>query len=448
LQEAEQLISEFKDENKTTENQPPEPITRTVIYMPETAILVPPPISTFKDFDQLKSPFGRFSGKFAYEGDSKKETKGRGIILQAEFGAKKYYSHQAYSDYFKNLGKEINGDWFYLKNPPTQENLQSVLNQCFEKARASKRIEYYWLGLIFNEETGRANQFRLTWLLARAHIHSLGKYQLIRTFPYIDQERYARIPGLEDLDNKRVAIIGCGSLGSKIAANLAASGLRRFTLVDCDYYEPNNSVRHELGVESFGLNKEKALLIRLSSLNPSVMEGSKSFTFHVGGPNFFEPERHFISLIKESDLIIDTTAIHSVSHFINELAFDLKIPAVFATVTNGAWGGEIIRVVPGKTPCWLCWLEQYYKASPPSAPESTAKIFAPGCNQPTFTGTTYDMGMVANLATSMAVETLLGSKDFSKNYIQWSGKDKTGQPIYLTEILPTSHQKECCLCGS
>jgi molybdopterin/thiamine biosynthesis adenylyltransferase len=446
LAEAENLISKFKAGNAVLENQPPEPLTRAIQYIPNAAMLVPPPISTFKDFAKLNSLVGRFSAKFVHDGEFKRETRGRGVILEASFGAEKMRCSRQYSNYFGKNGAEIIGDWFYLQNPPTHENLQDVIKKCFQKIHGVKKAPFYWLGLIFCEETGVAGQTRTTWLIVRAN--AAGEFHLIRTFPYIENERYVRIPGLEGLEKKCVTIVGCGSLGSKIAVNLAASGVNRFHLVDCDYFEPNNSVRHELGVECFGLNKEHALLNRLSSLNPAVAENSSSVNFQVGATNTFDRELQFNKIVNESDLIIDTTAIHSVSRFFNELSFELRIPTLFATVTNGAWGGEIVRTIPGKTPCWLCWLDQYYDNKPPSAPDLTAEIFAPGCDQPTFTGTTYELGMVANLATSIAVDTLLGSKDFSKNYIRWSGKDRTGQPIYLTEILPTSHQKECLYCGS
>jgi molybdopterin/thiamine biosynthesis adenylyltransferase len=209
-------------------------------------------------------------------------------------------------------------------------------------------------------------------------------------------------------------------LGSKIAANLAASGVNRFRLVDYDYFEPNNSVRHELGVDYFGLNKENALLNRLCSLNPAVAGNSMSFNFQVGSINPFASEQQFCNLINDSDLIIDTTGIHPVSRFLNQLSFELRVPILIASVTNGAWSGEIVRIIPGRTPCWLCWLDQYSESKPPSAPELSGQTFAPGCDQPTFTGTTYDLGIVACLATSMAVETLLinnGNPDFTKNYI-------------------------------
>jgi len=444
LVEAEELIAKFKESGAEAGDQPPEPITRAIPYVQGAAVLVPPRISTFNDFEKLKLPTGKFTGKFVHEVDPKKGTQGRGIILEAYFGDKKLECARPFHNYLTG-GRQIHGDWFYLPTPPTQEGLQGTLKECLRQCKL-KKADFYWIALIFREEVKKADDLRLTWLVARAS--SDGKFHVLRTFPYLQQERYARIPGLEGLGEKRVALIGCGSLGSKIAANLAASGVSRFLLVDCDYFEPNNSVRHELGVECFGLNKEIALLNRLCSLNPAVADGSRFFTFQVASFNPFAAEQQFFEFFRDSDLVIDATAVHSVSHFLNERSFELRVPTLFVSVTNGAWGGEVVRVIPGKTPCWLCWQDEYYDIKPPSAPEAAAEIFAPGCDQPTFTGTTYELGMVANLATSMAVDTLLGGGDLSKNYIRWSGKDETGRPIYLTETLKTNHQKECHLCGS
>jgi hypothetical protein len=362
LVEAEELISKFKVGNATRENEPPEPLTRAIVYVPGAAILVPPPISTFTGFAELKPTTGKFRGKFLHGEKKKVQTSGRGIILEAEFGDEKRNCCHPFSDYFKNNGEEIRGDWFYLQDPPSQESLPEVLKQCFHRARAFKKGDFFWIALIFKEETGAGGQSRLTWLTARAN--DRGQFHTIRTFPYIQQERYVRIPGLEGLEEKRVVLVGCGSLGSKIAADLAASGLNRFRLVDDDYFEPNNSVRHELGVDSFGLNKEYALLHRLISLNPAVAENSKCFNFHVGGINPFANEQLFYDLVKDSDLVIDTTGVHSVSRFLNELSFEFRIRLLTAWVTNGAWSGEIVGVVPGKTPCYLCWLDQHYENAP------------------------------------------------------------------------------------
>jgi hypothetical protein len=171
LAEAEELISKFKESGAAVENEPPEPLTRAIRYFGNPAILVPPPLSTFADFTELKTPFGEFSGKFNFEGESKKETLGRGIILSATFGTTRFDCSLPFSEYFANRGKEIRGHWFYLHDPPTQETLQKVLNQCLEKSKSLKKTEYHWLALIFKEEAGAKGQFKLTWLIARAHVN-------------------------------------------------------------------------------------------------------------------------------------------------------------------------------------------------------------------------------------------------------------------------------------
>jgi hypothetical protein len=77
-------------------------------------------------------------------------------------------------------------------------------------------------------------------------------------------------------------------------------------------------------------------------------------------------------------------------------------------------------------------------------------VFAPGCDQPTFTGTTYETGMVANLAAWVAVETLLadkpGRQDYRGDYLRWTGRDSDGVPAPSTEVLQTIVAEDCPLC--
>jgi hypothetical protein len=65
------------------------------------------------------------------------------------------------------------------------------------------------------------------------------------------------------LPHKRIGIVGCGSLGSKIAAHLARGGVRDFVLVDDDILKPGNLVRHELDADGLGLHKADALGTRI-----------------------------------------------------------------------------------------------------------------------------------------------------------------------------------------
>lgn len=446
LKEAEELIAQFKDEGITSDGDahPPEPITRAILYAKDTAILVPPPISMFSDFRTLKRLSGKFFGKYAFAGNPKQESSGRGIILRASFGNDTLMCAEPFTGYLGNKGRDICGDWLYLPEAPTQENLQEVLAACLRQVKLVKKANEYWIALIFSEESGHATEKRRVWLVARGNGN--GGFDRIRTFPYIQQERSPRIPSLAGLEAKRITLVGCGSLGSKLVANLAASGVNCFRLVDYDYFEPYNSVRHELGVESFGLSKAKALLGRLYSLNPAVATNSEHFDFQVASVAPMVQEMQFYEMVQESDLVIDATAMPSVGDFINRLAFETRVPALFISITNGAWSGEIVRVIPGKTPCLKCWEEEYFEQKPPSAPAPTGETFAPGCDQPTFTGASYEVGVVADLAAAMAVETLLQRGEFgddSLNYIRWSGRDHSGKIVFRTEILPT-HFKEGC----
>ena len=66
----------------------------------------------------------------------------------------------------------------------------------------------------------------------------------------------ARLPNsYAALAGQSVAVVGCGSLGSKIATSLARSGVRRFLLVDDDILVPANLVRNDLGAEASRHNK-------------------------------------------------------------------------------------------------------------------------------------------------------------------------------------------------
>jgi hypothetical protein len=72
----------------------------------------------------------------------------------------------------------------------------------------------------------------------------------------------------EALAEKMVALVGCGSVGSKVAASLSRAGVGSFVLVDGDILYPGNIVRNDLDQRSIGLNKPDAVKARIQEINP------------------------------------------------------------------------------------------------------------------------------------------------------------------------------------
>ena len=63
----------------------------------------------------------------------------------------------------------------------------------------------------------------------------------------------------------RVHIIGCGSVGSTVAENLARSGVTKFTLWDFDVVEP-----HNLANQMFRISRMKPSFRRKAGLGNSL----------------------------------------------------------------------------------------------------------------------------------------------------------------------------------
>jgi molybdopterin/thiamine biosynthesis adenylyltransferase len=70
------------------------------------------------------------------------------------------------------------------------------------------------------------------------------------------------------MEQKRVIIFGCGSVGSLVALELARAGVRHFILADADIVEYHNICRHQCGIEDVGDFKVYALKRKILNINP------------------------------------------------------------------------------------------------------------------------------------------------------------------------------------
>ena len=72
-------------------------------------------------------------------------------------------------------------------------------------------------------------------------------------------------------DTARIHIIGCGSVGSTVAENLARCGITRMTLYDFDVVEEHNIVNQMFRQQDVGKPKVEALRDILQEINPEIV---------------------------------------------------------------------------------------------------------------------------------------------------------------------------------
>jgi hypothetical protein len=76
------------------------------------------------------------------------------------------------------------------------------------------------------------------------------------------------------LQVRKVAVIGCGSVGSEVAELLAKAGVGELSFVDNDYLTSANVGRHLLGISFLGWNKARGLATELQRRLPHLRVGA------------------------------------------------------------------------------------------------------------------------------------------------------------------------------
>lgn len=108
-------------------------------------------------------------------------------------------------------------------------------------------------------------------------------------------------PASRGLANKKVVVIGAGSLGGEVAVLLARSGVGSLYLVDYDTFEDVNIGRHTLGATALGKYKVEALADRICRDVPTSHVEFSTDLIQYGGKNHSQ-------VLESADLVIITTA--------------------------------------------------------------------------------------------------------------------------------------------
>lgn len=155
-------------------------------------------------------------------------------------------------------------------------------------------------------------------------------------------------PDYATLSEKKVGIIGCGSVGSKVAAMLARAGVAKFVLVDDDIFQPENLVRNELDWRVVGEHKVDGLSRHLGLIRSGVETDLRRQ--NLGGQEAGGTLHGTMKALSTCDLLIDATATPIAFNYAAALAVQNEKPVVWAEVFAGGIGGLVARSRPGLEP--------------------------------------------------------------------------------------------------
>jgi ThiF family len=329
--------------------------------------------------------------------------------------------------------QRVTGQYIFASRAPQQQDLASTsdtITWCYRtlgptyrkfipmdsrlRKAGPQRPVYQAAMVVFDDEAVDREKKRPTALLVLEEgrgqqttscARTLYAPQLVRD--YGDQER---IPGCTVLGTKRVAIVGCGALGSMIAASLARLGVMKFVLVDPDVLQIDNLVRHDANLWGVGLGKAHALAMHLTTI--SVRAEPSFWQERFGGitdsrvPSRFE---EVVNALAEADAIVVVTGDQATAATISDRFPDRLI--IHAWVGGGAFGGRIL-VERADAACFECF--RYSRNALRTLPDNKEDAIYPmGCGFPTFTGRPHDMQIVAQWTVKVVVANILAERHWT-----------------------------------
>jgi adenylyltransferase/sulfurtransferase len=211
-------------------------------------------------------------------------------------------------------------------------------------------------------------------------------------------DRYSRqtifpgigVEGQRRLMASHVTLCGCGALGTVLASSLARAGAGHLRVVDRDFLELHNLQRQVLFDENDvheGLPKAEAAARKLEAVNSSI---------HIEPVVTDIDHTNIIDLARDADLILDGTDNFETRYLINDAAVKLGKPWVYGGCIGSH--GQVMTIVPGRTPCLRCVIE----SSPPPG-------MAPTCETAGILGPI--VNIVASLQVTEALKILTGQLD-------------------------------------
>lgn len=209
-----------------------------------------------------------------------------------------------------------------------------------------------------------------------------------------------------NLEDKTVCIIGCGSIGSKVAFNIYREGIGKLILIDDEILESENIGRHLCGISDLYKNKVDAVKRKIMDHYPDAEITCMPATFT-------EAYNEHNEIIDKADLIISCTADIALERTLNNIFYtNTEFPPVIYTWTEPfGIASHAILIGYHSGGCYECCLNptdlHFYREVIKSDPETYMKNEA-GCQTSFMPYSGLDVEQAATLTTRLSLKWLLG----------------------------------------
>ena len=171
---------------------------------------------------------------------------------------------------------------------------------------------------------------------------------------YLKSERcdteylFRRIGVKNRLRDKKILIVGAGSLGSYIISELPKIGVKNITIIDPDDINMENIMRHSLGANYSNYSKVFSMKFDLELEYPEVEVNINKSKFNVDNMQEYN--------LSEYDLIIIATGGTDYMIKLNKAFKELKIdtPVLFTWIESRGIGVHALAVNYNRTGCFNC----------------------------------------------------------------------------------------------
>ncbi|NPA84404.1 MAG: ThiF family adenylyltransferase [Crenarchaeota archaeon] len=177
-----------------------------------------------------------------------------------------------------------------------------------------------------------------------------------------------------DVSDKTVLIGGIGTLGSRIARDLARFNFKKIVLVDFDYVGPENVGYQCYHSEEVGRPKVEALAERLNKYHPwTHLEGVYMEVFTPSGLVSLSSLKEFARLVEKSDAVV--TAFDTLPPRATALLLSVKFDKKYIDAGLGVTRGYVKYLKEGYCPiCGKVWEEKVRYYTNPNLAEAVAAL--------------------------------------------------------------------------